>query len=395
MNSREKKRICLITNWYPTEDNPEQGLFFREQAIMLSPYFNFVVLHYRIDTKPFAEEANVRIVKKEYNITEFFVQISFSRLRRKIYRVFSSKENYEDSLFKILFNKLEEEKIDCFYCISGQSEAALTRKIAVYFGKPYIVSEHGPVPWLDTVVSGDDKLAIEKADLLLAIGNDKLRQIMMQGIALPEYRYIGNLVDEDMFCFNPVKHDVKTFVAVGAYVFYKNYDMMIKVFERLSIICRIPFRLIIVGYKANKGYSKNTEELERKIKNSSFGGNVELIPRVPHEKMAEYYNRADAFVMTSVQEGQPVSALEAACCGLPVFSTRCGGVEDYVTDDMGRITEILDVEGFASALKDFLENRISFNAEQIRQVIINRFGKKAFTENMVNAFDSVMKKTDC
>ena len=27
-----KKKICLITNWYPTKENPYQGIFFKEQA---------------------------------------------------------------------------------------------------------------------------------------------------------------------------------------------------------------------------------------------------------------------------------------------------------------------------------------------------------------------------
>ena len=96
----------------------------------------------------------------------------------------------------------------------------------------------------------------------------------------------------------------------------------------------------------------------------------------PRDEMNDMYNRADAFVMTSIQEGQPVSALEAACCGLPVFSTRCGGVEDYVGDDIGMIFDIADSEGMAQGLKCFLEGKKKYDSVVIRSKTIQRFGRE-------------------
>lgn len=65
-----------------------------------------------------------------------------------------------------------------------------------------------------------------------------------------------------------------------------------------------------------------------------------MIEAVSRENMLALYNSCDVFVMTSIQEGLPVSALEASMSGLPVISTRCGGVEDYVDDSMVRIFAI-------------------------------------------------------
>ena len=140
----------------------------------------------------------------------------------------------------------------------------------------------------------------------------------------------------------------------------------------------------------NKGYSESTEEIIRLFNESNFIEDTEFILGVSHDKMNKIYHRADAFVMTSIQEGQPVSAIEAACTGLPIFSTRCGGVEDYVDENIGRIVNINDSYILALHLKDFLENKINFNREYIREVIINRFGKKIFVNNMHEAFESVM-----
>ena len=146
-----------------------------------------------------------------------------------------------------------------------------------------------------------------------------------------------------------------------------------------------------MGYAANKGYSKEIGVLEKTFEASDFANCVEMIPAVEHSRMQEIYQLADAFVMTSIQEGMPVSALEAGCCGLPIFATHCGGVEDFVTDQIGRIYGVLDVEKFAQGLCDFLDGRIVFDSEYIRKSIIEKFGKEAFIKNMVYAFESVMK----
>ena len=225
--------------------------------------------------------------------------------------------------------------------------------------------------------------------MFLAISNDKIRQILLQNIKLKNIKYIGNLVDEDMFPMQSLPHDEKTFLIVAANSFYKQYSMLIKTFDELKRITDKNFKLIIAGYNANKGYSKNAEELIEQLKASSFFENIELVPSVERKELYKLYNRADCFIMTSIQEGQPVSALEAACCGLPIFSTRCGGVEDYITSGNGRIFDITDYKMFASALNDFLNDKFIFNKELIRKNIITKFGKEAFRNNFYNYFESI------
>jgi glycosyltransferase involved in cell wall biosynthesis len=49
------------------------------------------------------------------------------------------------------------------------------------------------------------------------------------------------------------------------------------------------------------------------------------------EDVAGYYRLFDAFLLPSVNEGTPVSAIEALASGTPVVATRVGGVPDVVT----------------------------------------------------------------
>ncbi len=410
------KTICLVTNWYPTKDNPIVGCFFKEQIFAMEKSFNFVVFRYQEKRKrnPFLFR-QLSIINKERNSIEYsavayipivvyFWDLLYNYLSKYLHkgRKVEGVGRYNSGLKRRitrrniikLFSKTRFTA-DAFYCIDGQQEAFYTYCLASKYNKPFIVGEHAPVPWPGTLLCDSNKYAFERANRFLAISNDKIRQLMLLNIKLPQTVYIGNLIDETKFTINrSEKHLIKTFIIVAAHSYYKNYNMFIKVFNRLCEIAQEDFRVLIVGYAANKGYSKNIELFESKIKKSRFVDKTELIPEVPREKMNNIYNMADAFVMTSIQEGQPVSALEASCCGLPVFSTKCGGVEDYIDDENGMIFELTDIEGMARGLKMFIENKIEYDPYIIRRKVVQRFGKKAFCEVFSKAFLETMKKAN-
>ncbi len=393
-----KNKICLVSDWYPTEENPYKGNFFKEQALCLCDETDVVVFRFReYIKKSIFENDIVRLVGKEKNTVVYeavayiplfayimdFVRTCLVKMNGNTIEgvgkyISTYRRNTIDKKITKLFKKTDQN-VDIFYCVDAQKEAFYTECLAQYFNKPFVVGEHGPVPWPGTVLFDINKYAIENAEMFLAISVEKIRQLMLLNISLPKIVYIGNMVDDSIFVKKQKNNErIKTFLIVASHSFYKNYDMFIDVINRLNSKTKIEFNVLIVGYAANKGYSKNILQFENKIKETSFFDKTTLIPEVTHDEMCEIYNRADAFVMTSIQEGQPVAALEAACCGLPIFSTRCGGVEDYIDEKMGRIYSVVDVEGMADGLNDYLLGNISFDSDYIRERVISEFGRREF-----------------
>jgi glycosyltransferase involved in cell wall biosynthesis len=71
------------------------------------------------------------------------------------------------------------------------------------------------------------------------------------------------------------------------------------------------------------------------------------------EDVAGYYWLFDAFLLPSVNEGTPVSAIEALASGTPVVATRVGGVPDVVTDGVdGFLVEPGDPDAAADRLAE-------------------------------------------
>ena len=70
------------------------------------------------------------------------------------------------------------------------------------------------------------------------------------------------------------------------------------------------------------------------VARESFGGRIEICGELSRENLRAFYQGLDVFVIPSQREGLAIVGLEAMACGVPVVSTRCGGPEDYVVDDV-------------------------------------------------------------
>lgn len=406
------KKILVVALGYPTKENPYEASFFKEQVDYLSTEYDCTVIVVREQSKGLFLDKRITYTELEYTkgIKQYYPVIPVSKMRRitevigSIVRKKRSSEtavgiyrskgyrNYRKESIKEIIEELKLD-YDLVYCITAQGAAYYALQFAELEGKPFVVSEHRPFPHPGWATIDIEKEALEKADCFFAIGKDKIRQIMLQDIKLQRITYTGNLVDETIFNMRPVSHEKVTFLIVAANSYFKNFDMFIETMNKLTERTDNDFCVIVAGYGANKGYIDDTEQFERKLKNTKFADKLEMIREVPRSELPELYNRADAFIMTSIQEGQPMVALEAACCGLPIFSTRCGGVEDYVTDEIGRIVDITDSDMLASHLLEFINGDISFNKETIRDTVVSRFGREAFMSLVRNEFDALIENS--
>ena len=207
-----KKKICLITNWYPTKENPYQGVFFKEQAHALEEYFDFTVVHYRenrrlnylqyVFRKLQGKTTSVAKINEEKNTIEYEVKAFFPRytiytdklgvICEKIAKkntlegvsVYVSKahQKRKKKALTEIFQKHFSNDVDVLYCVDAQGESSTLQYVSEALGKPYIVSEHAPFLYPGKGLKDVEKIAIEKADLFMAISYDKIRQVLMQNV---------------------------------------------------------------------------------------------------------------------------------------------------------------------------------------------------------------------
>jgi glycosyltransferase involved in cell wall biosynthesis len=140
---------------------------------------------------------------------------------------------------------------------------------------------------------------------------------------------IPNLIDVGRFRFR--KRNVLTprlLVTRNLEPIY-NVKMALQAFEKIKQ--RYPdSRLDIVGSGTQESELKNWA-MERGLKDVFFHG------AVPNEKIPVYLGQADILLTPSYVDNMPINLLEAFASGVPVVSSKAGGIPDLVRNGMAAL----------------------------------------------------------
>ena len=85
----------------------------------------------------------------------------------------------------------------------------------------------------------------------------------------------------------------------------------------------------------------------------------------------------------------PVSVLEALACGLPVYTSNCGGVDEIIDEKNGIIYQIKDDQKLALLLLEFIRGDSIYDAEFISKDILEKYGEHAFREKLLMYYRDV------
>lgn len=115
-------------------------------------------------------------------------------------------------------------------------------------------------------------------------------------------------------------------------------------------------------------------------------------PGMVHD-VGSWYRRFDIYLISSDQEGQPVSLLEAMSYGLPVVSTDVGAISKTMRHGVdGLIADAGNVPGLADAVCRYLEDRAlaASCAASARKRVIQDFSIGAIARHYEDAYREIL-----
>ena len=81
------------------------------------------------------------------------------------------------------------------------------------------------------------------------------------------------------------------------------------------------------------GFKEKEESLRKLAKTLDIEEHVTFLGYVPDEKLPFLYSASDVFVLPAIYENFPFAILEAQAAGLPVISTKVGGIPEFLVDN--------------------------------------------------------------
>jgi len=160
---------------------------------------------------------------------------------------------------------------------------------------------------------------------------------------------ISNFVDEEAVRRRPRTTLAPVFLSNRNFQGLYNVPCVLRAFAVIQK--RIPeARLIVIGDGPERAHVHHTARaLELR--------NVQFVGAVPPTEMGRWYDQADVYLNASDIDNMPNSIIESFACGLPVVTTRAGGIPYVVQHERnGLLVDLGDHEALAAAALRLLDD---------------------------------------
>ncbi len=215
----------------------------------------------------------------------------------------------------------------------------------------------------------DVLITINKEDYTLAKSKMKAKRIVyVPGVGIDLNKFSTTVeFTENKRSELGIPDDATLLISIGELSQRKNHETVIRAVADMENVY-----YIIAGQGAYK------ERLQDIIDNLNLTGRVQLLGY--RKDIRELCNSADIFVMPSLQEGLPVSIMEAMAMGLPCVVSEIRGNTDLIDENGGDYFNPKSVEECKKAIKNVLsadiEKMSAYNKEKVKNFSVEKINKQ-------------------
>ena len=241
---------------------------------------------------------------------------------------------------------------------------------------------------------------LERANKIIAVSHFTKRELL-EYYKVPEkkIRVIHNGVDVNKF--KPAKDKRKIKEELG----FKGDDLAIvsvgRLYARKGLFTLIESMPAVVKRFKNakfiisgKGQSDEMRKLVNYADRIGVKGSIIFTGYYPDKKLPKLYQAADVFAFSTFYEHHPFAVLEALSTGLPVVTTRVGGIPETIESGKnGFLVEPFNPKQFADRILYLLEHpaEASEMGSLARKTILERFDWRIVVKDVLKVYDEALK----
>lgn len=385
--TEKRLNILFLASWYPNKVFPKNGNFVQKHAQAVSQYCNVAVLHIIANKQNQKFEVETTDNNGVLEVIVYYKKINGSSPIHKYQKLKRRHEAHVLGYHEVLksIGKIDLTHLNVTYP-AGLFALYLKQRHKI----PYIITEHSTayLPSSTHQFSKIETKWIKKIGLNASIicpVSQGLADSMEQFGVNNTYEIVPNVVNTTIFkptASKQASDKIRILHISNLKDEQKNITGILNVIKKLSDL-RKDFTLTILG-------EGNNEHYKQKAKNLKIHENV---IRFESEKttteVAELINNNDLFLLFSNYETFSVVIAEAWACGLPIITSKCGGLTETITKENGIQVKVGDEAELLNQLNTMLNQITTYNPG----VISTQFGNKFSYETVGKTFLTIYKRT--
>ncbi len=380
---KEKLHILHLPKWYPNPEDPQLGIFIKKQIQAVSRFHTQSVLY--IKSVPKLNSKYVIERKQEGDVLEIHI----------FYRKPLMKSKQLIILGKLYAKGIKEisksiGKPDVLHVHNLITPAIWANKYAKKKKIPWLLSEH----WSGyTEESGvfASKLGWEKKLWRLYSDNATITIAVSKFL---ETSLKKNRIGKNHHIIpNVVEVNTKDLDRNDGEVRMLNVSDMVDSIKNISGLIR-SFSIIAQEFENAKlwlvGGGDDLGNLKKQAQALGVNDKIKFFGRLSNEEVLSLYNEVDFGIINSRVETFSVVAAECIMAGKPVISTRCGGVEEFVSAEQGILIAVNDEDKLQGAIRKMITTYTNYIPNDLMNHAKTQFSANAIGRSLANLYESVV-----
>jgi glycosyltransferase involved in cell wall biosynthesis len=238
-----------------------------------------------------------------------------------------------------------------------------------------------------------DRLALKRFDALAAVSDEVAQRLLESGVPAEKIKTIANGIDVQAFEHGQPLPALsvtggKVVGTVARLDLQKGFEYLLRAVREL---CNSFYGLKVVIV----GEGPDRKAIEGMVQEYGLQSNVVLAGQ--QSDMPGVYAAMDIFVLPSLNEGLPMTILEAMAASKPVVATRVGAIPKVINDgENGLLVDPRDTDGLQNAIASLLADpgKCRRMGEKAHEWVSRNYTSEAMALKYRQLYEGVLGRTE-
>jgi glycosyltransferase involved in cell wall biosynthesis len=391
-------RILWLASWYPNEMDIYAGDFIQRQAeaVSLINPVDLIFVGKHIGQAKTSSSSNLNTHGNFDNLHERILYYYSEEKKQSVLTRLKSFYDYFNTHVKEIGNLKKKAGLPDLIHVQVAMRSGL---VALYlkwkYKIPYVVTEH----WSGYYSQSMDTLfkrsflerfftirILRNASCLLPV-SQALGQQIHDFWAPVRFQPIPNVVNTKYFFYEEKREpEFFRFIHVSSLKYPKNPEAIIRSFIELQK-SGFHAEIVLVG-------PANPELMKIIDATGLYRNRIHSTGELPYAQVATELKKSNALVMFSSYENLPCVILEALCAGVPVISSRVGGVPEIINHENGIMVDTGNEDQLLDAMKMIIKEYKVYNTSLISKKAVLKFSYESVAKQIIEVYDSVLNNRE-